>query len=124
MEKIIGAFIGLMVGLCVLFVGEIVAFHNTEQRQGMVLDKSYSPERNSTGSGLVSDGKGGTSYVMTNEHESEKWKVILQDGNDVVTADAAPQLYYAIDKGAPVAYVRTVGRVTGIVYGNRAVAAG
>lgn len=62
---------------------------------GTVIDKHYKAERNSTGTsyGMTSSGKSGV--IVTSEHESEKFLLMVKtDNGKVVTVKCEPELYY------------------------------
>ena len=62
---------------------------------GSVIDKYYKAERNITGTGygMTSSGKNGV--IVTSEHESEKFLLMVKtDNGKVVTVECEPELYY------------------------------
>lgn len=62
---------------------------------GTVIDKHYKAERNSTGTGYGMTSSGKSCVIVTSEHESEKFLLMVKtDNGKVVTVECEPELYY------------------------------
>lgn len=62
---------------------------------GSVIDKHYKAERNSTGTGYGMTSSGKSAVIVTSEHESEKFLLIVKtESGQVVTVECEPTLYY------------------------------
>jgi hypothetical protein len=76
--------IGLFVIAIVLVLG-LLAFNwcagHDERIQVAVISKLYSPEHNSIGSGVGVMGNGKVGMVITSQHESEKFILIVKDSS-------------------------------------------
>lgn len=90
---------------------------------GSVIDKHYKAERNSTatGYGMTSSGKSGV--IVTSEHESEKFLLMVKNENgNVVTVECDPELYYEKQVGQKIhckAYKGYFTKTTWSMYGVR-----
>ena len=94
MIRVLGSLIAISIlGLAFFLIDEIAS--KPEPFYGIVIDKHYKAERNSTGTGygMTSSGKGGV--IVTFEHESEKFILMVKTENGkVVTIECEPELYY------------------------------
>ena len=62
---------------------------------GTVIDKHYKAERNSTGTGYGMTSSGKSGVIVTSEHESEKFLLLVKtDNGKVVTVECEHELYY------------------------------
>lgn len=62
---------------------------------GSVIDKYYKAKRNSTGTGYGMTSSGKSGVIVTSEHESEKFLLMVKtDNGKVVTVECEPELYY------------------------------
>lgn len=62
---------------------------------GIVIDKHYKAERNSTGTGYGMTSSGKSGVIVTSEHESEKFLLMVKtESGQVVTVECVPTLYY------------------------------
>ena len=117
-SSIIAIFI---LGLAFLLVDGIAS--KPEPFYGTVIDKRYKAERNSTGTGygMTSSGKGGV--IVTSEHESEKFLLMVKTENGkVVTVECEPELYYEKQVGQKIDCKAYKGFFTGAnwsMYGVR-----
>ena len=90
---------------------------------GIVIDKHYKAERNSvgTGYGMTSSGKSGV--IVTSEHESEKFLLMVKtESGNVVTVECEPELYYEKQVGQKIDCKDYKGFFTGVtlsMYGVR-----
>lgn len=67
----------------------------TEPFNGIVIDKHYKAEINSTGTGSGMIGNGKSAMMMTHQHESEQFLLMVKtNDNKVVTVECKPELYY------------------------------
>lgn len=81
---------------------------------GSVIDKHYKAERNSTGTdyGMTSSGKSGV--IVTSEHESEKFLLMVKtESGQVVTVECEPELYYQKEVGQKIDCKAYKGYFTG-----------
>lgn len=84
---------------------------------GIVIDKHYKAETNSTGTGygMTSSGKG--AVIVTSEHESEKFLLMVKTENgNVVTVECEPKLYYKKQVGQKIDCKAYKGLFTGATW--------
>lgn len=74
------------------------------ETSGVIIDKHYKPEHHSTGIGVMANGAGGLSPVVTSNTESEDWFVMvkLDSGKVVKVSDLTPEYYYDVKIGTKV----------------------
>jgi hypothetical protein len=72
---------------------------------GYLVGKEYTPASSSVGvgSGVSSDGKPVT--VVTTNHKSEKWSVVLEVNGEYLTLEVSPKTYYALPDASNVSLV-------------------
>jgi hypothetical protein len=88
-----------------------------EPFNGIVLDKHYKPETNSTGTGYGTTSGGQSGVVVTSEHESEKFLLIVQTENGkVVTVQCESKMYYEKQLGQKIYCNAYKGFFTGVVW--------
>ena len=88
-----------------------------ESFNGVVLDKHYKSETNSTGTGYgtTSNGKGGV--IVTSHHESEKFLLMVKvEGGEVVTVQCEPEIYYKKELGNEIQCNAYKGFFTGLTW--------
>jgi hypothetical protein len=84
---------------------------------GSVIDKHYKAERNSTGTGygITRSGEGGV--IVTSEHESEKFLLMVKtESGQVVTVECDPTLYYEKQVGQKIDCKAYKGFFTGLTW--------
>lgn len=71
---------------------------------GTIIDKHYKPEHYSTGVGVMPNGSGGMSTIITSNTEPEDWFVMvkLDTGKVVKVSDLTPEYYYDVKIGTKV----------------------
>ncbi len=107
--------------LIVLFILDGV-YSIPERHNGVIVDKQYKPESNSTGTGIGTTSNGSTTIVTTSEHESEQFIIILKTNSGVIiTAESKSELYYSKSIGEKVKYDVYKGYFTGVIWGRLAV---
>lgn len=90
MSSLIAIFI---LGLAFFLIDGIAS--KPEPFYGSVIDKYYKAERNSTGTGYGMTSSGKSGVIVTSEHESEKFLLMVKtDNGKVVTVECEPELYY------------------------------
>jgi hypothetical protein len=84
--------------------------------RGTVIDASYSPELNSTGTGTaVVNGRVG--IVTTHHHQPEKWQLMVRnEAGKVVEVECNPTAYYNYKHGSPIIYTAVTGSFTDNIY--------
>ena len=81
---------------------------------GSVIDKHYKSERNSTGTGYGMTSSSKSGVIVTSEHESEKFLLMVKtDNGKVVTVECEPELYYEKQVGQKVDCKAYKGFLTG-----------
>lgn len=92
---IFSTIITLFILIALFFITDIV-ITTPQPFTGYVVDKQYKPERNNVGVGygLTSSGKVGS--VITSNHESEKYLIMVRlKTGEVITAESDAKLYYS-----------------------------
>lgn len=88
----------LLFGLIFILIDGISI--NKEPFSGIVVDKHYKAERNSTGTGYGMTSSGKTGVIVTSEHESEKFLVMVKTkSGKIFTVECEPSLYYSKKNG-------------------------
>jgi hypothetical protein len=88
-----------------------------ESFYGSVIDRNYKAEINGTGVGygMTSSGKGGV--IVTSEHQSEKFLLMVKtEKGDVVTVECEPELYYEKQAGQKIHCKHYKGFFTGLIW--------
>jgi hypothetical protein len=84
---------------------------------GIVLDKQYKAERNSTGTGYGMTSSGKSGVIVTTEHEDEKFLVMVKMNNgEAVTAECKANIYYSKEKDSKIDCIINKGLFTGLVW--------
>lgn len=106
---------GLCLFLFIICLGESLVC-NKIPFKGIVLQKSYSPESNSigTGVGILPNGNVGT--VVTSNYESEKYQLIIKINNTIVTTNTTPELFFSVKDSDFVQGYYCIGGLTKIRY--------
>lgn len=108
---------GLIAFLTFLFTD--IMFGYSEERQGVVLDKTYVPSRHEIGTVTVPDGKGGATTGTSSSSQSEEWKLLVEDSSGaMVSIRVAPSIYYRLHVGNMLKYHCRRGAITGRGYWN------
>ena len=83
----------IILGLAFFLIDGIAS--KPEPFYGTVIDKHYKAERNSTGTGYGMTSSGKRGVIVTSEHESEKFLLMVKtDNGKVITIECKPELYY------------------------------
>ena len=83
----------IILGLAFFLIDGIAS--KPEPFYGTVIDKHYKAERNSTGTGYGMTSSGKSGVIVTSEHESEKFLLMVKtDNGKVITVECKPELYY------------------------------
>lgn len=110
-----------ILGLVFLLIDGIAS--KPEPFYGSVIDKHYKAERNSTGTGYGMTSSGKSGVIVTSEHESEKFLLMVKtDNGKVVTVECEPELYYEKKVGQKIECKAYKGFFTGstwLMYGVR-----
>jgi hypothetical protein len=81
---------------------------------GSVIDKHYKAERNSTGTGYGMTSGGSSGVIITSEHESGKFLLMVKtESGEVVTVECEPELYYEKQIGQKIDCNAYKGLLTG-----------
>lgn len=84
---------------------------------GSVIDKHYKAERNSTGTGYGMTSSGKSGVIVTSEHESEKFLLMVKTENgNVVKVQCEPELYYEKQVGQKIDCKAYKGFFTGSIW--------
>jgi len=88
-----------------------------------VIDKKYSAESTSVGTGTAVTSGGHVGVVTTVNTEPEKFLLIVKnESGKIYTADCSPELYYQKEIGNKIDCSFSIGRITGMcwaIYGVR-----
>lgn len=104
-----------ILGLAFLLIDGIAS--KPELFYGIVIDKHYKAERNSVGTGYGITSSGGNGVIVTSEHESEKFLLIVKTENgNVVTVECEPELYYEKQVGQEIDCKAYKGYFTGSIW--------
>ncbi|MCT4288582.1 hypothetical protein HZP25_17925 [Elizabethkingia anophelis] len=114
MDRSIEIFIGLIVVIIVFFSIDMFGF-KTKYVDGVLLEKVFTPESNSTFVGYNQNANGG-GVIVGNNHQSEQFKYIVQVGDKVKTADVSKNRYYKYNIGDSLKIKVYIGRITGAKY--------
>lgn len=110
-----------ILGLAFFLIDGIAS--NPEPFYGSVIDKHYKAGRNSTGTGYGMTSSGKSGVIVTSEHESEKFLLMVKtDNGKVVTVECEPELYYEKQVGQKIDCKAYKGFFTGstwLMYGVR-----
>tara|TARA_R110002111_G_scaffold59176_3_gene99689 strand:- start:74 stop:451 length:378 start_codon:yes stop_codon:yes gene_type:complete len=89
---------------------------------GTVIDKHYKAEVNTTGTGYGMTSSGKSGVVMTSEHESEKFLVMVKTSKgNVVTVECSAELYYKKQVGEKIDCNNYIGSYTGMSWALKGV---
>ncbi len=84
---------------------------------GSVIDKHYKAERNSTGIGYGMTSSGENGVIVTSEHESEEFLLMVKTENgNIVTVECEPTLYYEKQVGQKIDCKAYKGFITGLTW--------
>ena len=121
LEKILFAFLFIVIGFIAFILVDACCGHFAYYN-GVVIDKHYEAEHNSTGIGNTVGANGQVGIVTTIENDPEKFLLIVKKENGkIVTTDAAPELYYKKQIGHLVYCRSFLGKWSGIEWGNETV---
>ena len=111
----------IILGLAFFLIDGIAS--KPEPFYGTVIDKHYKAERNSTGTGYGMTSSGKRGVIVTSEHESEKFLLMVKtDNGKVITIECKPELYYEKQVGQKIDCKAYKGFFTGstwLMYGVR-----
>ena len=111
----------IILGLAFFLIDGIAS--KPEPFYGTVIDKHYKAERNSTGTGYGMTSSGKSGVIVTSEHESEKFLLMVKtDNGKVITIECKPELYYEKQVGQKIDCKAYKGFFTGstwLMYGVR-----
>ena len=111
----------IILGLAFFLIDGIAS--KPEPFYGTVTDKHYKAERNSTGTGYGMTSSGKRGVIVTSEHESEKFLLMVKtDNGKVITIECKPELYYEKQVGQKIDCKAYKGFFTGstwLMYGVR-----
>lgn len=86
----------------------------TEFSTGIVVDKQYKAEINTTGTGYGTTTNGQGGVIVTTSHDSEKFLLLAKSiTNEIVTVECEPELYYNKEVGQEIEYKTRKGYFTG-----------
>lgn len=114
MDRSIEIFIGIIVAIIVFFSVDMFG-SKTKYVDGVLLEKVFTPESNSTFIGYNQNANSG-GVIVGNNHQSEQFKYIVQIGNKVKTADVSKNRYYKYNIGDSLKIKVYIGRITGAKY--------
>ena len=78
---------------------------------GVVIDKLYTPESSSSGTGMAFGGKGGVTPVMTHSHTSEKWILLVEFEGETFSKNCTPAVWAKYSKGQRCEVVQLNGKL-------------
>jgi hypothetical protein len=103
--------LALAVGpLSFLLVDSVFAKRSNDPMYGTVIERIYVPAGSST---TYVNGKVGTTTT------SEKWIVVVQLADEVVSAKVTPEIWSKVGASSRVEVTQKLGRITGWVYGHQ-----
>lgn len=114
MDRSIGIFIGSIVAIIVFFSVDMFG-PKTKYVDGVLLEKVFTPESNSTFVGYNQNANSG-GVIVGNNHQSEQFKYIVQIGDNVETVDVSKYRYYKYNIGDSLKIKVYIGRITGAKY--------
>ncbi|WP_407475241.1 hypothetical protein [Elizabethkingia anophelis] len=114
MDRSIEVFIGLIVAIIVFFSIDMFG-SKTKYVDGILLEKVFTPESNSTFVGYNQNANGG-GVIVGDNHQSEQFKYIVQIENNVETADVHKNKYFKYNTGDFLKIKVYIGRITGVKY--------
>lgn len=107
---------GVVAILIVLLIDGAFA-HPTPDGMGVVVEKVFTPEQNSVGTGVgVVDGK--TAVVITNNHQDEVFTVFVDRRGAIVETRVSRATYFRIKYGDEVQLFASLGAITGLNWGE------
>lgn len=111
--------------ICILFIAFIVvdgAFSKSKSFEATVIDKYYTAEKNTSGTGTVISTNGKVGFVTTNEHNPEKFLLMVKNRKGVIqTVGTTPEIYYTIKKGDKIKCVHSLGYFTNSIWSEKAI---
>ncbi|ESU28381.1 hypothetical protein FLJC2902T_17340 [Flavobacterium limnosediminis JC2902] len=85
----------LLLILSVIYIGIDGALSYPKYDSGIIIDKHYVAESNSTGTGVGMTSNGKMGVVVTSNHESEKYLLTVKTNKgEIVTVKCEPKLFY------------------------------
>ena len=106
-----------ILGYILLVTDPLILVSNPELFSGIVVDKHYKAEENSTGMGYGMTISGNNGLFVTSEYESERFFLMVKvESGEVVTVDCDPTLYYKKAVGEKIDFNVHRGFFTGQTY--------
>lgn len=106
----------------VLFIIVDMINSDSEPFYGVIVDKHYKAEINSTGTGYGMTSSGKMGMVTTSQRESEDFLVMVKtDRGGIYTVSVSAELYYEKEIGNKIDCVKHIGLFTGIVWGYKGI---
>lgn len=92
-------------------------FHTDKPFEGIIMDKHYKSEENSTGTGTTINSDGNIGIITTSSHSDEKFLLIIKtiDGQ-YKTAESTPETYYTKKVGDKISGAEHIGKILGICW--------
>lgn len=113
---IVSIFIAIFILVFTFFLIDGIA-SKPEPFYGIIIDKHYKAERNSTSTGYVMPISGESGVIVTSEYESEKFLLMVKiEDVQVVTVECEPTLYYEKQVGQKIYCKAYKGFFTGSIW--------
>ena len=113
------------IAICILFIAFIVvdgAFSKSKSFEVTVIDKHYTAEKNTSGTGTVISTTGKVGFVTTNEHNPEIFLLmVINRKGEIQTVNTTPEIYYTIKKGEKLKCVHSLGYFTNSIWNKKAI---
>jgi hypothetical protein len=114
--KIISIVIAIFIAGLAFFLVDLIA-SRPKPFSAIVVDKHYKPSITTTGSGYGVTSSGKVGVIVTSQHESEEFLLIVKKINgNIVTVKCRPELYYKKQVGNKINCQEYSGRFTGMTY--------
>ena len=96
------------------FICSDMFINDKKELSGIIIDKHYKAEINSRGLGYGTSVNGKSGLIMTSQHESEKFLIMVQtiDG-EIFTVESDSKTYYGNELGENITFLGCYGWATG-----------
>lgn len=110
----------LILGLAFILIDGMAG--KPEAFNGIVVDKHYEAEQNSTGTGYGMTSSGESGVIVTSTYEGEKFLIMVKtETGKIVTVECVPEVYYQKEIGQKIDCVVYKGFFTGWAWSMRGV---
>lgn len=111
MEIIVYILLGLIVLTLVAALTDCL-WYNVETKEGIIIERSYTPEQTGTGVGVAVGERVGPAVTVT--HNSEKWTVLVKIDDKVIPIEVSPEMWMNLKPQTKVKIEKHTGKVFGI----------